>query len=250
MNSLLVGTDISELIHSRLSGPFLLIGDMEIDRKHTVFDYTVHSIDLLKGMTYERACDFIEIIDTVFPGGADTLRRQDSNMFILQALLSNPSSLEHLIYPDPKNPASVDAAQKIERILLSPVLRSVLTKPPNFKFPRGVVVADLERLRRFDRLFLAHLLISKFRGQKVIPNFGFYGRDYLSYLIDDNHLIAGVKRLSQLTEALQGELLAIPDRDAQTCSYNDAVTLANEAGLIPRTNEYNDEIARLTARRA
>jgi hypothetical protein len=56
-------------------------------------------------------------------------------------------------------------------------------------------IANLARINhaelgRFDALVLGLLLIAQFKGQLVIPSFGFYGRDAHVNLIEEGRLIA------------------------------------------------------------
>lgn len=64
----------------------------------------------------------------------------------------------------------------IEDLLTSPVLRQVLCNATNFPFKRGsVILARLNRaeLGDFDALVLGLFLMLYFKGQIVVPDFGF-----------------------------------------------------------------------------
>src|ERR1700709_184530 len=74
---------------------------------------------------YRRARDFIAVLDAVFPDGQNTLTKKNANFHILSALLDEPTYLHKLLKPDKKDPAKQDAYQKIETLLMSPVLRAV-----------------------------------------------------------------------------------------------------------------------------
>ena len=90
----------------------------------------------------------------------------------------------------------------IRRLMRSPVLRRVLCNPTNFTFkPNSVNMARIDRaeLGDFDALVLGLLLISQFKGQVVVPDFGFYGRDAHVSLIRQKRLIAGVKFSQRVT---------------------------------------------------
>jgi hypothetical protein len=68
----------------------------------------------------------------------------------------------------------------IDDLLVSPVLRRVLCNPTNFTFnPNSVIQARKDRVELwdFDALVLGLLLMSHAKGQVVVPDFGFYGRD-------------------------------------------------------------------------
>lgn len=85
--------------------------------------------------------------------------------------------------------------------------------------------------------------MSHYRGQVAVEELGFYGRDVHVNLIRQKRLIAGVERLSQLPDQLRDEVLSIPDRVAQGALFKDAVALAEEKGLTPRTNKFNAFVA-------
>lgn len=123
----------------------------------------------------------------------------------------------------------------------SPVLRSVLCSPTNLSL-RGVVIARLDRavLGDFDAFVLASLLISQFKGQVIVPDFGFYGREHHIALIRQERLVAGVNTLSEVPTRLQHALLTIPEKTALGATHEDAETLAKYRGLAPRTVEHSD----------
>jgi len=65
-------------------------------------------------------------------------------------------------------------------LLQSPVLKNVLCKPTNFSFKtKSLILARINRaeLGDFDALILALFLIEQSKGQVIVPDFGFYGRD-------------------------------------------------------------------------
>lgn len=86
---------------------------------------------------------------------------------------------------------------------------------------------------------LAHALIGQFKGTIVIPDFGFYGRPYLSYLIREERLIAG---LNTLSESTLSDHLLLGEHEGHNCTYEDAQKLATYAGHIPHTNGYNNAV--------
>jgi hypothetical protein len=256
MNQLIVGTDKSSF--QQVSGNFLfmddgpLIDELEIPQRKKVvrFDVKKHHFNPLHKIDYKRARDFVSVIDAVFPEGADTLTRKNANYELLQALLcGEPRTLSTLIEePDKKDAAKVDAYQKIQTLLLSPVLSAVLSKPINFSL-RGIALARLDRtvLGDFDAFVLGSLLISQFKGQVVVPDFGFYGREHHIGLIRQGRLIAGVDTLSGLPEKLRQALLSIPEKIAATALPEDAEVLAQHRGLVARTVEHTDFIAEAVA---
>jgi hypothetical protein len=110
---------------------------------------------------------------------------------------------------------------------------------------RGIVLARLDRavLGDFDAFVLASLLISQFKGQVIIPDFGFYGREHHVALVRQGRLVAGVNTLSELSVPLRQALLTIPNKIAARATFEDAEVLARYEGLVPRSNAYNDFIA-------
>ena len=99
---------------------------------------------------------------------------------MLEALLANakkrrPKPLDELLQPD-KDPAGQDAYQRIQTLLLSPVLHKVLCGPTDFSMS-GIVLARLDRaeLGDFDAFVMGSFLISMFKEQVVVPDFGFFG---------------------------------------------------------------------------
>lgn len=71
------------------------------------------------------------------------------------------------------------------------------------------------------------------KGQLIVPDLGFYGRDAHVSLIRENRLIAGVRFLDELPEKLRRRLLTIEDKVIRGALYDDAVVLAKAAGLRP-----------------
>ncbi|MFN3658190.1 MAG: hypothetical protein ACK4UO_13115 [Pseudolabrys sp.] len=236
MNHFIIGADDkSARIRALLdfTVPLLLIDDgplidsLEIPTRRKVarLDWSKHSFDILKGIDYRRARDFITILDALFPAGENTLTKKNANFVLLKALLNRPTKLERLISLT-KDPAVIDAYQKIETILFSPVLRSVLTKPTNFPM-NGIVLARINRaeLGDFDAFALAAFLIGQFQGQVVVPDLGFYGREMHTALIRQNRLIAAVNFLGELPAKLQQAALTIKDKTAYRTTLEDAERL-------------------------
>jgi hypothetical protein len=252
MNLLIVGTtDKKETIFQHLPESFLLIDDGSIidalrlppRRKVTTFDFTKHSFNPLKDIDYRRAREFISVLDAVFPEGENTLTKKTSNFILLNALLSKPKSLDKLIRPG-RDSAQTDAYQKIQTLLLSPVLKSVLCRPTNFSFD-GIILARLNRaeLGDFDCFVLANLLIANYKGQIVIPDFGFYACPHHTSLIRQNRLIAGVNFFDEVPK-LRNHLLLIDNKIGHHCTAEDAECLAGYAGLTPNTVAHTEFVQR------
>ncbi|MCZ7594252.1 MAG: hypothetical protein M5U16_04550 [Hyphomicrobium sp.] len=134
----------------------------------------------------------------------------------------------------------------VDDILTSPVLKRVLCNPTNFSFSQNsIILAKIDRaeLGNFDALVLGMLLINQFKGQLIIPDFGFYGRDAHISLIRENRLIAGINFLGELPLRLRQAVLLIKDKHASHALIDDAELLAKYAGLHPdptrADNPYN-----------
>jgi hypothetical protein len=251
-NTLIIGADKSPILESvDFSSSFLLIDDGPLidalaipARKKVVnFDLRKHHFNPLHGMDYRRAREFVSVMDDIFPEGDSTLTKKNANFILLNALLEKPTYLDELLHPDKRDPAMQDAYQKIQTLLLSPVLRSVLCEATNFSM-RGIVLARLDRalLGDFDAFVIASLLISNFKGRVIVPDFGFYGRERHVALIRQNRLIAGVTTLSEVSPSLRQSLLTIPKKTASRTTSEDAEVLAKYEGFVPHTIEHSDFI--------
>ncbi len=251
---LVLGTNKTQTILDTLPESFLIIDDGDIidrlalpkRRKVTRLDLAAHSFNPLKGMTYQKARQFITILDAVFPEGANTLTKKNANFVLLKALLKDKKRTAYLSdllpVPDKKDTGAVDAYQKIETILLSPVLEHVLNRPTNLTFS-GIILARLDRaaLGDFDCFVLGNLLISEYRGTVVIPDFGFYAIPSHIQLVRQRRLIAGVNYLAELAPPLRNLLLMGETIPART-TFEDAETLADYAGIPKHINRYADFI--------
>lgn len=265
MNTLVVGTNKTDtilgLLKATMPEPFLLIDDGPIidalplpKRRReksffpeiTHFDVTKHSFNPLKGMNHVKALEFLAVINAIFPEGENTLTKRYADFALLQALHNKPKDLTQL-FPraDKKDVGLTDAAMKIDRLLLSPILTRVLTNPTNFSFS-GVVLARLDRaeLGDDDCYALANLLISQYKGQVVIPDFGFYGCAFHTSLIRQNRLIAGVNFLDEQPN-LKNELLLIKEKRVGHCTAADAKTLAGYFGWHDGKTGYTEFILSL-----
>lgn len=253
MNLLIVGTNKTETILDHLPDTFLLIDDGPIidaltfpkRRKVTHFDVTKDSFNPLKDITYRKAKEFINVLDAVFPEGQNTLTKKASNFLLLNALLTNlskPKKLNALIQPDVNDAARMDAYQKIQTLLFSPVLLSVLCRPNNFPL-NGILLARLNRaeLGDFDCFVLANLLIGQYKGQIIVPDFGFYACPFHVSLIRQNRLIAGINFFDEVPQ-LKNHLLLIDNKIGRHCTPADAEILAGFTDLTPHSNAYSDFI--------
>lgn len=244
---------------------FLLLHDAVPTTEHGkhvhYFDAKKHSFQLPKRIDYHYACDFVEVLAALFPGGESTLTRQSGLILLLEALLNKPKSLRTLIEkPSSKSsPGHVWAYNAMQRVFLSPVLSRVLS-PSDFPFsfnPESVIVAAIDRteLRDFDARALGLFLLMHFKGQVVVPDLGFYGRDTHVSLIHEQRLIASVRYLDEVKRTapqLREALLSISDIEAHGARFTDARELAINAGLRPDPqhddNAYNRYITEAIAR--
>ena len=256
MNHLLIGTaDKTQHFIQLAISPFLLlddgpIADAFLDHfpKAKLFDITKHSFNPLAAIDYKRARDFAAALYTASPEGENTLTVRNGKRAMARLLLTKPERLDKL--PDPDNdPGTIEATATIDDILLSPVLKRVLATHTNFAF-KGSVVVRLDRaaIGDFDAFVLASLLTGQHQGQIIIPDFGFYGREFHTSLIRQNRLIAGVHFLSELgkpDDKLRQAAILINDKLGEHCTPQDAETLAMYAGLPPTTNGYNEFIESL-----
>ncbi len=248
MNTLILGSAKGPIL-DHLPDTFLLIDDGPIidalqlpeRRAVTVFDPAHHAFNPLKDMTYLRARSFVDLINAAFPEGESTLTRRISSFHILTALLSGPKGLDTLIR-DTKD--TRDAYQKIQTLLLSPVLAQVITRPTNLSF-KGTILARLNRaeLGDFDCFFLANLLIQQYPGPVVIPDFGFYSCPFHVDLIRQNRLTVSVNALDEVPR-FRNALVQFERKVGSRSTPEDAAILADYLGLTPRTVAHNDFIHR------
>jgi hypothetical protein len=247
MNALIVGTR-KQTVLDHLSDTFLLIDDGDLidrvilpERKAlTIFDVAEHSFNPLKDIDYRRAAEFVDILKAVYPEGESTLTKATFEYQLLRALREEPKTLGTLI-KDTKD--TQYAYQKIQRLVLSPVLEHVLNRPTNFSF-KGTILARLDRARLgdFDCFVLANLLISQYAGQVVIPDFGFYAHKGHASLIRQHRLVAGVNTLADVPQLAQ-LLLTIDTKIASHATVADAQVLASYRGLTPGNGHYSQFIA-------
>ena len=249
---LVIGTNKTDTILEHLPESYLLIDDGAVidalalpkRRKVTRLNFSHHSFNPLTGMDYYKARQLIAIFGAVFPEGANTLTKKNSDYALLKALLRNKTrTLDTLIAPS-KDPTQQDAYQKIDTLLLSPILRRVLCNPTNFSM-RGIVIARLDRamMDDFDCFVLGNLLISAYPGPVVIPDFGFYAIPHHIQLIRQNRLVAGLNVLDEVPAAIRQQLLLMHPKLGHRCTFDDAEILAQYAGIPRGTNAHTDFIA-------
>jgi hypothetical protein len=79
--------------------------------------------------------------------------------------------------------------------------------------------------------------MAHYKGQVVVSDLGFYGRDAHVSLIREERLIAGVNFLKELSPKLRQSILLM-DKEARGATFEDAETLAQYERLQPGTNAY------------
>jgi hypothetical protein len=131
----------------------------------------------------------------------------------------------------------------ISSLLFSPTRRNVLCKPTNFSFNiNSVIQARINRAELGDKtaLALGLFLMSHYKGQLVVPDFGFHGRDNHARLIRENRLIAGIHHLGELSPALRKTVLLIDEKIPRGATVEDAEELAKyvRPALGRDTNRY------------
>lgn len=264
---LVIGTDKTPILeHLRKLKRFLLIDDGTIidaldfpdNFRVTRFDISTHSFNPIAHIPREREHDrylrmaqFAETIAAAFPAGENTLTKENAGIVLLDALLAKRKrspTLDMLLGPS-KDPYEQAAYTQLRRVLMSPVLRRVLTNATNFHLS-GIILARLDRatLDDFECRLLGRLLAAQYRGTVVFSDFGFYAIPSHSQLIQQGRLIASVTSLAQkrLADLKDDLLLYMTPRIGCRCTVNDAETLAEYAGLRPDPtridNPYNNFI--------
>lgn len=247
MNHLVIGTaDKTARFLELARPPFLLIDDGPIADafltkfpKARSFAVARHSFNPLRGIDYKRARDFAAALYTANPEGANTLTVRNGKRALLKLLLGGTTRLDKLPSPG-DDPGLIEAVATVEDLLLSPVLRQVLCRPTNFSF-KGAVVVKLDRasLGDFDCFVLASLLIGQSEGHVIVPDFGFYGRDFYVQLVRQERLIAGLDLLSSLPAPLQQTALSIKDKTVYRTTREDAERLSFYVG-VPNPSQITD----------
>lgn len=197
------------------------------------FDTQRDSFNPLSNLEYKSARELVDSLYAISPQGADTLTVRDGKRGLLKAFLKYRRL--DLIKGDE------EVRGMVGDLLASPVLKQVLCAPTNFSFnPRSTILARLNRkeLGDFDCLVLGLFLIAQFKGQLVIPDFGFYGKS--AALIREERLIAGINSFDEVPKKLRSALLSIKDKRGQGAIHEDAETLAVYEGLVRGTNGFND----------
>lgn len=221
---------------------FLLIDDDPKFPNAKLFDPLEHTFNPGR-MDYRTARYFADLL--FGDAGKETLTVRNGKRALTRLLIK--STLDEL---EPKSwgkPADdeKEAIAAIDDMMLSPVIQKGLAGPLPRWFKSGAsIIARLDRaqLGEYDARIIAALLVFQFKGQVIIPDFGFYARPFHSALIREKRLMAGVYTLSELDDKMRALCLLMP-KEGRQCSYDDAVTLAKYAALVPQTVEFNDFLA-------
>lgn len=225
-------------------GSFLFIGD-EIPEhpKAKVFDPLEHSFNPLRGIDRKKARELADVLYTISPQGENTLTVRNGKRGLAQALCM-ATRLDALDVRSDIKGVKEEVEGMIDELLFTDVARSVLCSGRDFAFTgkNTKVFARINRaeLGDFDALVLGLFLMAQFKGQLVIPDFGFYGREAHVSLIREERLIAGVNVLAELSAKLRQTVLLMEDKEASGTTREDAETLAQYARLAPGTTGFND----------
>jgi hypothetical protein len=216
----------------------LVIMDEPISAKGVkIFDPKTDGLNPLP-LAYREAREFAA---SVFPD--KDLMTYRNGRRALTRLVMKADSVAAIKYG--RNDDDQEAKGVVEDILLSPLLRTALSKPiPRWFYSGSTIIVRLNRkeIGDDDAKIIANILISQFKGQIAIEDFGFYARRHLAALIREERLMAGVYTLSELDTELRQRCLLM-EKVGRGCIYEDAEVLAKYEGLRPdptrEDNPYN-----------
>lgn len=213
-NHLLIGLkDKTDALVALAEPGFLLIDDGPIADAFAeqfsdaeIFNPRRHSFATARD--YRSVRDFADILYS-HGYGDQTLTVRNGKRTIAKLLKDNPTPL-HKIDGDRKDPAFAEALGMLDELFLSPVLKRVLARKPNFSLGTRSVIARIDRaeLGDFDAFIIALLLIGQAKGQVIVPDGGFYLRPLHKTLIRQKRLTVGLRYLAELPLPLQHAVLA------------------------------------------
>jgi hypothetical protein len=232
MNKLVIG--LAEKNFEYPNGSLVITDEPILKRGVKIYDPAKHGLNPLP-MEYREAREFAA---AVFPD--KNLMTHRNGRRALTRLVMVADRLDRLNYT--RDDDDQEAKGVVEDILLSPLLQTALRKPiPRWFYSGATVLARLNRkeIGDDDAKITANILISQFKGQIVIDDFGFYAREHHAALIREERLKAGAYTLSELPEKLRDRALLM-SKVGKGCTYKDAEVLATYAKLRPdRTREDN-----------
>jgi hypothetical protein len=225
-------------------GSFLLIDDeVPTHPKAKVFDPLKDCFNPLRKIDKKKARELAGVLYTMSPQGADTLTVRNGRRAFAEAVAGAKRLDKILVQSDIKG-VKEEVEGMIGELLFTDTMRRILCSEDDFAFTgkNTKVFARVNRaeLGEFDALALGLFLMAHYKGQVIVPDFGFYGREGHASLIREGRLIAGVNTLQELSPKLRQNALLINDKVARGATVEDAETLASYAGLAPATNGFHD----------
>jgi hypothetical protein len=211
-------------------GSFLFIDD-EVPKhpKAKIFDPLKHCFNPLKNIDKKKARELAGLLYTVSPQGENTLTVRNGRRALAEALV-RAKRLDQIRMESDIKGVKEEVEGMVAELLFTDVMRNVLCSGKDFGFggKNTKVLARLNRaeLGEFDALVLGLLLMAHFKGQIIVPDFGFYGREAHIGLIRECRLMAGVNSLSELSPRLRQAVLLIPGKVGSGATFEDAETLA------------------------
>jgi hypothetical protein len=225
-------------------GSFLFIDDEVREHpKAKVFDPLKHSFNPLRHLDKKKARALADVLYTVSPQGENTLTVRNGRRALAEAL-TGAKRLDNVQVRSNVKGVKEEVEGMIDELLFTDVMREVLCSENDFAFTgkNTKVFARVNRaeLGEFDALVLGLFLMAHFKGQIIVPDFGFYGRDAHVSLIREGRLIAGVNTLAELSPRLRQAVLLIKCKEASGATVDDAEVLAAYARLTRGTNAFNE----------
>ncbi|HLH93557.1 MAG TPA: hypothetical protein VKW08_00420 [Xanthobacteraceae bacterium] len=231
-------------------GGCLFIGDQlpEVPewRHPRIFDINKNHINPLRGMNDRKAMRIARALYQVeADAGKETLTVRNGRRALAKYLkkdFKTFAKLESHLWAkatdeDKKfSPTDAEVLGMVSDVLYWDSLKRIFSDKPDFTFNKNstnLVRLDRSEMDDNEALTLAFLIMLQFKGTVVIPDFGFYGREFLIPLIKENRLVAGVKTLEELSPRLRQAVLLIKEKVPCQTTYEDAVTLARYARLKP-----------------
>lgn len=213
---------------------------------------------------------FCNLIDALFPEGANTLTRINSTHLLANCmrllldqkhetllgilrLLSDKAYLKRCIarQSDPvvkrnwqqilDNPKQYESAiafvqAKIGMLLMSPLIRNVVAQRTTLKPTDTILIANLDRAKLGDTTarLIGSLLIARSTGRLYVNDFAFFARksDALATLLAQDRTTLGLNYLDELSPALRQQVLGINEKYVLRSTRRDADDLLSYLGLM------------------